>query len=350
MSTTSATRLVDGYDLVMLDLDGVVYVGPDAVPGASVAIRRLKNSSTRLAFVTNNASRTPDRVAAHLTELDIPAEANDVVTSGQAAAGLLTTLLAPGSPVFLLGSPALAEALEDVGLVPVQDRVAHPVAVVSGYAPDIAWRLIMEGAVLVRDGLPWVASNTDLSVPTAHGVAPGHGVLVKMISEYADREPLVAGKPRPPLLQETVRRLGGSKPLMVGDRLDTDIEGASAIGVDSLLVLTGVTGLAELAVAPPNLRPTWISRDLGGLFGTPQKPAALPGSVDHRHRLGEWEGWVTDGALRVEGLGERDDAWWQVAAAVAWSHLDATGARVDTSRLEEAGSAGPSGARDTVAP
>src|SRR3546814_19988499 len=100
----------------MLDLDGVVYVGPDAVPGASVAIRRLKNSSTRLAFVTNNASRTPDRVAAHLTELDIPAEANDVVTSGQAAAGLLTTLLAPGSPVFLLGSPPPAAAPEDVGL------------------------------------------------------------------------------------------------------------------------------------------------------------------------------------------------------------------------------------------
>ena len=107
----------------------------------------------------------------------------------------------------------------------------------------------MQAAVRIRNGLPWVATNTDPTLPTGDGPAPGHGTLVKMISEFAGAEPVVAGKPEKPLFDETLRRVGGRQPLMVGDSLHTDIAGAHRAGTDSLLVMTGVTDLAGLAAA-----------------------------------------------------------------------------------------------------
>jgi hypothetical protein len=182
--------------------------------------------------------------------------------------------------------------------------------------------------VRVRDGLPWVASNTDLTLPTPDGTAPGHGVLVRMLSEFAGVEPIVSGKPARPLLDETVRRVGGDRPLMIGDRLDTDIEGAHRAEVDSLLVLTGVTGLAELVAATPEQRPTYLSPDLSGLFEAHEAP--------RRVRAGTWEldGFeaVVDASLRVAGDGA-PAAWWRVVAAAAWEHLDEHGHAADIEGL-----------------
>ena len=138
-------------------------------------------------------------------------------------------------------------------------------ALVTGYGPDVVWRDVMRAAVRVREGLPWIATNADMSIPTSYGVAPGHGVMVEMLSRFTGVEPEVAGKPHRPLLDEAVRRTGARSPLMVGDRLDTDIEGARAAGLDSLLVLTGVTDLALLVAAPPHQRPTYLSSTLAGL-------------------------------------------------------------------------------------
>jgi hypothetical protein len=133
-------------------------------------------------------------------------------------------------------------------------------------------------------------------------------------------EPVVAGKPSRPLLDETVRRCGGDHPLMVGDRLDTDIAGAHEAGVDSLLVMTGVTGLSELVAAGPRLRPMFISADLGGL-SEPHPRVEVDGrSVS----LGGWTVWADAQSLRVAGDGDADD-WWRAVAAVSWSHLDDTG-------------------------
>ena len=147
-----------------------------------------------------------------------------------------------------------ALALERAGLVPV-GADDDAVAICTGYGPDVRWSAIMRVAVRIRDGLPWVASNTDATFPAEFGVAPGHGVQVEMLRRFAGVDPVVAGKPERPLLDETVRRVGGERPLMVGDRLDTDIEGARRAGLDSLLVLTGVTGLADLVVAPRGAAP-----------------------------------------------------------------------------------------------
>jgi len=244
MLSESSKPLCLAYDLAMLDLDGVVYIGTRAVPGAAAHLARARAEGMHVAFVTNNAARPPETVAGHLTRLGVPAAVEDVVTSAQAAARLLTTVVRPGARVLLLGGPGLEVALRERGFEPVTRLADDPEAVVTGYGPDLLWRQIMQGAVRIKDGLPWVAANADLTIPTDFGVGPGHGVLVRMLRDFTGVQPLIAGKPERPLLDETVTRVGGERPLMVGDRLDTDILGAHHAGVDSLLVLTGVTGLS----------------------------------------------------------------------------------------------------------
>ncbi|HTW13812.1 MAG TPA: HAD-IIA family hydrolase [Nocardioides sp.] len=327
MLGSSDVPLSERYDLGMLDLDGVVYVGGDAVPGAPAHLERARHAGMRLAFITNNAARPPERVAAHLVELGVEATTGDVVTSAQAAARLLAERFGADARVVALGSDGLISALRDAGLVPVGvDDEA--VAVATGYGPDVLWRDIMRVAVRVRDGLPWVASNGDYTIPTAYGVAPGHGVLVETLRRFTGVTPTTAGKPERPLLDETVRRVGGRRPLMVGDRLDTDIEGARRAGVDSLLVLTGVTGLAELVAARPEERPTYVSPDLGGLT----EACGAPEPVDGGLRLGSRVARVEGGRLSLTGHGSAAD-WWRLVAVAGWTHLDETGAPVDTAGL-----------------
>ncbi|WP_210651773.1 HAD-IIA family hydrolase [Nocardioides sp. SYSU D00065] len=325
MLEESATPLVDAHDLVMFDLDGVVYVGGEAIPDVAAYIERLRHTGRHVAFVTNNASLTPAQVAAKLVGLGVGATAADVVTSAQAAARLLAAEHGTGAKVLLLGGEGLRVALLDEGLEPVDDP-AGAVAVASGYGPDVRWRDIMRAASLVRDGLPYVASNTDMTVPTPYGLAPGHGVLVRTITGFAGVEATVAGKPRRPLMAETVRRVGGDRPIMVGDRLDTDIEGAHAIAVPSLLVLTGVTWLEDLATATPELRPTYLSPTLAGLF----EPHPVPVLSGAGAALGGWAATVSEGRLVVSGEGAHAD-WWRVAASACWHHLDTTGAAADVS-------------------
>jgi glycerol 3-phosphatase-2 len=320
--------LCELYDLAMLDLDGVVYIGADAVAGAPEHVERARTAGMRVAFITNNALRPPADVARHLRELGVVAQAEDVVTSAQAAARVLLDRLGAGARVVLLGADGLAEALVAAGLEPV-GVTEDAEALVTGYGPDVRWRDIMRAGVRVRDGLWWVASNSDLTIPTSFGVAPGHGVLVDTLRRFTGVEPVVAGKPSRPLLDETVRRVGGARPLMVGDRLDTDIEGAANAGIDSLLVLTGVTRLPELVAARPGERPTYLSVDLGGL------EVAHPEVVVDRGAaaVGGWTAHSRDGSLRVSGAGGRDD-WWRVVAAVAWDHHDRCGQHVEVLGLQ----------------
>ncbi len=329
MLGSSDQALCRAYDLAMLDLDGVVYVGGAAVPGAPDHLARARAAGMRLAFITNNASRPPARVAEHLRELGVEATPEDVVTSAQAAARLVADRFGTGARVVCLGADGLREALRSAGLVPV-GADDDAVAVCTGYGPDVVWSAIMRSAVRIRDGLPWVASNTDATFPAEFGVAPGHGVQVDMLRRFTGVEPVVAGKPERPLLDETIRRVGGRRPLMVGDRLDTDIEGAQRAGIDSLLVLTGVTGLAELATAGDGLRPTYLARDLAGLaqaHGVPEKSA-------DGFALGGWLARTAGGRLEVSGDGDPDD-WWRVVAACAWAHLDETGEPAQVSGLAE---------------
>ena len=331
------TALWTAYDLAMLDLDGVVYIGPDAVPGAAEHLASARAAGLRLAYVTNNAGRPPAMVAEHLRTLGVPADPTDVVTSAQAAARLVSRGVPAGAAVFVIGGEGLFVALEEAGLRPVQSIDDDPVAVVSGYHRDLAWGTVSDGAILVSRGLPWFASNADWSVPTPHGLGPGNGLLVDAVERFTGRSPEVAGKPLAPLFEETVLRVGGDHPLVVGDRLDTDIEGATNTGHDSLLVLTGVTGLEELVAAAPALRPTYISSDLRGL-GRPHPRPTGDGAGVH---CGSVTARVRDGRLEVDGGGGDPDDWWRAAVTAAWRHLDTTGAPCAVEGLSPASSVTP---------
>lgn len=329
MLQASARPLVEIHDLAMFDLDGVVYLGDEPVPDAPRCLARTRQAGVRVGFITNNASRPPSVVADRLQHMGIRAGADEVVTSAQAAARLLWERHGGDAVVAVLGADGLVEALREAGLTPAAVDDEQAVSLVSGYGPDVPWHDIMQAAVRVRDGLPWVACNTDLTLPTPHGVAPGHGVLVDLLSRFAGVAPTVAGKPQRPLLDETSRRLGGRRPLMVGDRLDTDIEGAHHAGVDSLLVLTGVTGLVDLVRAPGAQRPTYLAPDLEeGLF----VPHPTPERSDEGWTLDGWTASVPGGELRVRGSGEPSH-WWRVVACAGWEHLDRAGSPADTRSL-----------------
>ena len=329
MLGSTAQRLVEAYDLAMLDLDGVIYISGHAIDGASEAIVAARAAGIRVAFVTNNASRPPEKVAENLVRLGVTARPDDVVTSAQAAARILAARLAPESPVLMLGGEGLGKALVAEALKPVRSLDEGDVAaVVTGYGPDVLWRDVMRAAVRIRDGLWWVATNTDLTIPTSFGDAPGHGVMVRMLEQFTGVQPEVAGKPQRPLLDETIRRVGGRRPLMVGDRLDTDIEGAHHAGVDSLLVLTGVTGLHELVSARPERRPTYLAETLDGLLRA-QPEVTLARGVGS---CGGWTAAVADDRLRATGSGDSGD-WWRAVAVAAWHHLDSAGTSADVADL-----------------
>ena len=268
--SSAGTRLRDEYDVLLLDLDGTVYAGAHAIPGARDAL--VVDGGPRLFYVTNNASRSPADVAGHLSELGFPATEFEVVTSSQSAARLVAQQVPPGSPVLVVGTDALADEIALVGLRPVRSFDDGPVAVVQGHSPETGWRILAEATLAIRAGAYWVASNVDTTLPTERGLCLGNGSMVAAVRTATSREPDVAGKPARPLMDDAVRRSGATRPLVVGDRIDTDIAGANATGLDSLLVLTGVSAPADLLVAPPAERPTYLSRTLAALD---ERPAML---------------------------------------------------------------------------
>lgn len=291
----SGRTLLEDHDALLLDLDGVVYVGPHAVEHAAAALATAVAAGVRLAYITNNASRPPSAVAEHLSALGVPAVVDDVVTSAQAAARHLAATLPTGAAVLLVGGAGLREALAQVGLRAVDSLADDPVAVVQGFSPDLGWKQLAEATHAVRSGLPWTASNLDATVPTPGGPAPGNGLLVDLVARAAGRGPdAVCGKPERPLFDEAVARLGVSSALVVGDRLDTDLQGARTAGLPGLLVLTGVTGVAELLAAEPHERPTHVARDLRGTAAVHPGVEVLPA-----HASGSDEVIVVCRAARV---------------------------------------------------
>ena len=316
--------LASAYDVALLDLDGVIYVGAAAVAGAPDSLAKAAAAGLRAAFVTNNASRTPSAIAAQLAGLGVPATASDVVTSAQAAARLLAERLPPGASVLVVGGIGLRAAVRERGFRPVSVARDRPAAVVQGYAPDLSYSLLAEGALAVQAGALFVVSNADRTLPTARGRLPGNGALSRVIATAAGQEPLVAGKPEPPLHAEAVARTGARHPLVVGDRLDTDIEGAVRAGADSLLVLTGVTRPLDAVLAPPQQRPSYLAQDLSGLL-TPHPPVTTDGAG---FACGGWHArWPAPDRLALGGGGDGMDGLRALCGA-AWSADQASAAAV----------------------
>jgi glycerol 3-phosphatase-2 len=315
--------LAAAYDVLLLDLDGVVYIGAAPIHGAPEALRRAKQAGAHLAYVTNNASRTPAAVAALLSGMGAPAAPSDVVTSAQAAARLLADKLPARSKVLVIGATALRLAVRERGLIPVSTAADKPLAVVQGYGPGLDYGALAEGGIAVRAGALFVATNADSTIPGPRGTAPGNGSLLQVITHATGVEPIVAGKPEPPLHHESVIRTGAKHPLVIGDRLDTDIEAAYNTGTDSFFVLTGVDNPRGAVLAPPHRRPTYIAATLDALLEpypevTRDQAAATCG------------GWTAapaadgDGPLTLTGDGAAIDGLRALAAA-AWSAHDSHG-------------------------
>ncbi|MEU9255765.1 HAD-IIA family hydrolase [Streptomyces sp. NPDC048270] len=312
----SERSLHQAYDTALLDLDGVVYAGGQAIAHAVESLAAARADGMHLAYVTNNALRTPEAVARHLGELGVPTEPAEVITSAQAVARLIAEQVAAGSKVLVIGGEGLRVALRERGLVPVDSAEEEGLAaVVQGYGgPDLAWGRFAEASYAINRGVPWYASNTDLTIPGARGIAPGNGAAVEVVRIATGAEPQVAGKPLPPMHRETVLRTGAKRPLVVGDRLDTDIEGAFNGEVDSLLVLTGVTDAKQLVRAEPRHRPTYVDRDLRGLL-TGQPEVAADGAG---FRCGGWTALALDEVLELRGDGDPIDGLRALCAA-AWT-------------------------------
>ncbi|TDV36624.1 HAD-IIA family hydrolase [Actinophytocola oryzae] len=257
--------LLDDYDALLFDLDGTIYRGEEVVPGADRAVEAARAQQVKVRFVTNNASRGPDEVAEHLTRIGIRSTPEEVSTSSQAAAAVLAEKLQPGATVLVVGSDALVHEVELKNLATTRLHDDSVQAVVQGLSKDVGWRDLAEATVAIRGGALWVACNVDPTLPTERGPLPGNGSLVAALRTATGSEPVVAGKPATPLMDEAQRSADAERPLVVGDRMDTDIAGAVNAGLDSLLVFSGVSTPQELLDATEDLRPTYVGLDVAAV-------------------------------------------------------------------------------------
>ena len=254
--------LAERYDCILFDLDGVLYRGEAAVPSAPPTLTELRRRSVRPIFLTNNSSRTPFQVAEKLRGIGIEAEPGEVVTSALATAELLAER--GGGRAFVIGQDGVREALSDAGIAIVDGDPEEADLVVVGYDGGATYGALKRASLLVQRGARLVATNADGSYPAADGLWPGAGALLAVITTTTGAEPEIVGKPFAPLFEAGRRRGGGGRPLVVGDRLDTDIEGAARLGWDSMLVLTGVSARED--VERLGIVPTVIAEDVSGLL------------------------------------------------------------------------------------
>ena len=313
--------LCDVHDAILLDLDGVVYVGDHAVPGAVEALNSL---TIPMSFLTNNATRTAADVADHLRSFGLRLEDDAVVTAGQVVSAQIAADLGRGARVLLAGADGMRRALEADGHVVVTSMDEAPIAVVQGGVVDVRWSELAEASYAIAAGLPWYASNPDLTFPTPRGLAPGNGAMVQAVQLATGATPVVAGKPARMIYDQARERMGSpARPLMVGDRLDTDIDGAIAAGVSSLVVLTGVNDLADVFAADSGHRPDYIAADMAALA-----VAHPPVQVDGTSAVcGGVTAEVRGGVIEVDGT-STDFCSLRAAVELAWSIRDASGENV----------------------
>lgn len=331
MLQSTETPLVEAFDLAIVDLDGVTYRGPQPVAHAPESLTAARAAGMPLLFVTNNASREPESVAAQLRGLGIDTEPDEVMTAAQAAASHLVDLISPGDPVLVVGGPGLVSAVQAAGFDVVTSAADGPKAVVQGFSPDISWRQLAEASYAVRAGARHLASNLDLTLPNDRGIAPGNGALVAAVVAATGMEPDSVGKPEPTMFHLAAQRRGARRPLVVGDRLDTDIAGACAAGYPALQVFTGVSSPRQVVLAEPGQRPTFLGADLRSLHQRhpgPQRDAA------GWWRCGEAAARVVAGRLELRPQSGIDAV--RAACAAVWT-AGAEGVDVDPTSVPELG-------------
>ncbi len=314
---------------LFVDLDGVLYRGKQSVPHAVDSLNRAKESGVKVYFLTNNSSRTPGDISRHITSLGFTTAAKTVITSAQAAVSLLAETHQSGDNILCVGGPGLREALCSQGFIPVNNFDKNTTAVIQGFSPELSWKDLAESCYAVQNGIRWIATNPDSTLPTDRGIAPGNGSLVDVVRSVTKVEPEFSGKPFSPIFEEAIIRSSSDNVLVIGDRLDTDIRGANQAGLKSFFVLTGVNDARDLIRCSIADRPSYVAPDLSYLY----KPYIEPISSEGLYVSGESPGiifrlvanqWqltvdlsVTTGVLQDS----RSLAFeiLQLALAVAWS-------------------------------
>ena len=316
---------LDSVEVVLADLDGVVYAGAGAIPHAVESLNQAAQTH-RVGYITNNASRTAISVSAHLNDLGLTTTTEDIVTSPQAAMPLLAELVPDGATILVIGGDGLISECEKHGYRVTFSAEDHPAAVIQGFSPDLGWKNLAEAAFALNarpsadafggtlsgshgEGIPWIATNMDWTIPVERGVAPGNGTLVSAVHTAVGRLPVVAGKPELPIFQEAARRFSTAEhpdqALFIGDRLDTDISGGNKAGMKTALVLTGIDQAKQLLAAPEGSRPTYILGDLRELC------QPYPEIKHH-----------SDGSIEVQGARVRKDGMNLVIVSRGKHHLD----------------------------
>ncbi|WP_245633073.1 HAD-IIA family hydrolase [Luteipulveratus mongoliensis] len=346
------TSLLDQFAGLICDLDGVVYEGPTAISEAIPSLREARDRGRGVVYATNNASRAPQEVADHLRSLGLDAMPDDVITSSVAGADALAHSFEPGSRVLAVGGQGVSHALAAAGLTPVPARLvragsavdgesrASVVAVLQGYGPDVTAADLAEAAFAIHGGARWVATNTDRTLPTERGTAPGNGTLVAAVSAAVRSEPEVVGKPGPAMYELAARRLGAEprRLLGIGDRLETDIAGAHAAGMPAMLVLTGVHGPEDLIVAERTTRPEYVGADLRTLHEIYRVPSLTDaGAVcgEATVRVGGADDSAVGGqpvseSAVLQVTGGSTDEQLRAALLLLWSLIDAGDLTPDT--------------------
>jgi len=255
-------RLIDCYDALLLDLDGTVWMGDEPIPHS---VDALAGCATKKMYVTNNASRGPEAVAAKLEGMGFEATRYEVLTSAMAAIDMCKREL-PSGKVLVLGTESFVDLVREAGYKPVSSADDHPVAVLQGHNPETGWRELSEASLAIHNGALFFTSNLDATLPQERGMMVGNGSMVEAVVHATGVRPKSAGKPGAEMFHEAARKLGSRVPLAVGDRLNTDIAGGNAAGMDTLHVMTGVSGHHALVAAAPEERPSLIATDLRDLY------------------------------------------------------------------------------------
>ena len=267
-----AARVLDKFETLLLDLDGVIYEGNKAIVDSIESISELKSKGVQVGYVTNNASRTSDAIAAQLQAFGLELKAEDVITSAQAGALLLKEIIPAGAKVLVVGGEGLRSNVTLAGFEVVDSSKDSPAAVIQGFDPTVGWKQLAEASYAIQNGAKWVATNQDWTIPREEGLAPGNGTLVSAVHTAVGQLPVVAGKPEKAIFETALAHFETTSAIYVGDRLDTDVLGANRSGIGSALVMTGVTTRKELLAAKADSRPTYILGTLKELIGSYQAP------------------------------------------------------------------------------
>lgn len=298
--------LIESTDCLLLDLDGTVYHGANPIPEAVQALSRVRAEHgegsahpVHSIYVTNNASRGPQTVAQALCGMGVECAPEDILTSAQAGVRLLAQKIPAGSAVFVLGTDSLKDLVREAGFRVVASADDQPAGVVHGHSPLTAWADLAEACLAINRGAVYVATNMDTTLPAERGMLPGNGSMVAALTSATGVVPESAGKPAGTMFFQAAQSVGSTRPLGVGDRLNTDIAGGVAAGMPTFMVLTGVSGHVDVVRAVPAQRPTYIAESMLALFEP--APASTPGPKPG------WQVSVEQSVVKVEYVGAVED-------------------------------------------